>query len=150
DGWLDSRYGTFDEFSDPENFSNQSFPRVCRSGFPGPSPQLVFTGHPIPELGFAIGLLAPSGVGSGAWGDGDGSVDVDGTLLPSPVRYALVEQDLLLFHPSISVGWSPIKEIAFGLTLQWGIAIVDFVNHTSSGSGAEDPGADVRTELSVS
>lgn len=150
DGWLDSRYGTFDDFADPENFSNQSFPRVCRDGFPGPSPQLVFTGHPIPELGFAIGLLAPSAVGNGAWGDGDGSIDVDGTLLPSPVRYALVDQNLLLFHPSIGVGWSPIKEIAFGLTLQWGIAVVDFVNHTSSGSGAEDPGADVRTELSVS
>ncbi|MFK7989252.1 MAG: OmpP1/FadL family transporter [Sandaracinaceae bacterium] len=145
---LDSRYG-FPESGTADNWVNQPFPRVCRETIPGPSPQLVFSGHPLPELGFAVGLLAPAAVGSGAWGDGQGSVDVDGTLLPSPTRYQLVSQNLLLFHPSIGVGFSPFKELAIGVTLQWGMALVDYAVHTSSGFGPEDPAEDVRTELSV-
>ncbi|MCZ7679575.1 MAG: outer membrane protein transport protein [Sandaracinaceae bacterium] len=79
----DSRFG-FPDVGDPSNFVNQPFPRVCRSGYPGPSPQLVFTGRPIPELGFGVGLLAPSGVGNAVWGNEDGTIDVNGTTLPTP------------------------------------------------------------------
>ncbi len=142
----DSRFG-FPDVGDPSNWVNQPFPRVCRSGYPGPSPQLVFTGRPIPELGFGIGLLAPSGVGNAVWGNEDGTVDVNGTTLPTPTRYALVDQDLALFHPTVGVGFSPIPELAIGVSFQWGIAIVGFTNHTSAGSGTEDPAQDVRTVL---
>ncbi len=142
----DSRFG-FPDPTDDSNWVRQAFPMVCRGGAPGPSPQLVFTMHPLPELGIGIGILAPSGVGSGHWGNDDGTVTANGITLPTPTRYALVSQDLLLFHPSIGVGWSPIRELSLGVTLQWGMAIVDFVNHTNAGTGAEDPAQDVRTHL---
>lgn len=143
----DSRFG-FPDPSDASNFTSQAFPRVCRNGYPGPSPQLVFTGHPIPELGFGIGLLAPPGVGNGVWGNEDGTVTgANGMPVPTPTRYALVEQDLLLFHPTIGVGFSPIKELSIGVSFQWGMAIVGFTNHTSAGTGSEDPAQDVRTVL---
>lgn len=135
----------FPDTSDPDNWVNQDYPRVCRNGYPGPSPQLVFTGHPFPEFGFGIGLLAPSGVGNAIWGDEDGTV-ADGTL-PSPLRYALVRQDLLLVHPTIGFGVSPIPQLAFGVAFQWGIATIDFVSHTSIGTGEEDPYGDVRTQF---
>lgn len=145
---FESRFG-YPDPSDPGNFASQPFPRVCRNGYPGPSPQLVFSAHPIPELGFAIGILAPSAVGNATWGNPDGSVDVDGMNLPSPARYNLVQQDLLLFHPSIGVGYSPAKWISIGVTLQWGVAIASFTNHTSVGSGLEDPADDIRTEVNI-
>jgi hypothetical protein len=141
-----SRFGDPDA-SDPDNWVNQEMPRVCRDGYPGPSPQLVFTGHPLPELGFGIGLLVPSGVGNAVWGNEDGTVEVDGRLLPSPLRYALVRQNLFLVHPTIGVGWSPIPELAVGLSLQWGIATVDFANHSTLSAGQEDPGDDLRTQF---
>lgn len=148
------RSGTYDVASpfttrlgDPAEWMGQPYPRVCRSGDPGPSPQLVFTGHPIPELGFGIGLLAPAGVGNAVWGNPDGTIEVGGRTLPTPTRYALVESDLLLFHPTIGIGFSPIRELSFGVSFQWGIAIVDFTNHTSAGNGVEDPALDVHTVL---
>ncbi len=143
-----SRFGD-PNTADPSNWVNQSFPMVCRDGYPGPSPQLVFTGHPLPGFGFGVGILAPAGVGNGTWGNADGSIDVNGVNLPTPTRYALVKSDLLLFHPTLGVGLSPVDWISFGVSLQWGIAIVDFVNHSTTSSGPEDPADDVRTELNV-
>ena len=138
-----SRYG------DPAEYGPLEFPQICRSGPPGPSPQLVFSGHPFEGFGFALGILAPSAVGSGTWGDGDGSVLVDGRLLPSPTRYSLVQSSLLLFHPSIGVGFAPIPELSFGFTFQWGIGVIGNINHTSISMGSQDPGDDIRTELSA-
>ncbi|MDQ3030925.1 MAG: hypothetical protein M3Y87_00775 [Myxococcota bacterium] len=137
------------EGADPDAWQNEAFPRVCNSGYPGPSPNIVASFRLLPELGLAFGILAPSGVGNSRWGNGDGTVDSPTGLLPSPVRYALVEQDLLLFHPSIGVGWRIIPEIRVGFTFQWGIGLIRFANITSSGSGPEDPFSDIRTQLEV-
>ncbi|GAB5547483.1 MAG: hypothetical protein SangKO_072430 [Sandaracinaceae bacterium] len=143
---FESQFG-YGNPGDPTNWVNQPFPQVCRDTTPGPSPQLVFTMHPLPELGIGVGILTPAGVGSGQWGNPDGTVTVDGQTLPTPTRYGLVSQELLLFYPSIGIGFSPVEWFSFGVTFQWGIAIVDFVNHTSAGDGPEDPAQDVRTSL---
>lgn len=144
----DSRYG-FPDTTDPDNWVNQSFPRVCREPIPGPSPQLVFSMHLLPELGIAFGILAPSAVGSAIMGNGDGSVTVDGRELPLPIRYNLVRQNQILFYPSIGFGFSPFRELAIGATFMWGISTIDVISHTSSGAGAEDAGADAQSHLSV-
>ncbi|MGE0787758.1 MAG: OmpP1/FadL family transporter [Sandaracinaceae bacterium] len=143
---FDSRFGYADPAAD--NWVNQPFPRVCRGGPPGPSPQLVFSAHPIPELGLALGFNAPAGVGTSTWGDDDGTVTrADGVVLPTPNRYGGVNAELLLFDISLGAGYSPIKELAFGLTLQWGMSFVNFQTFTSAGSGPEDPAQDVRTQV---
>ncbi len=145
---FDSRFGYAE--STPSNWVNQPFPEICRGFTPGPSPQLVFSAHPMPGLGFALGFLAPSGVGSSSWGDEDGTITRDdGLVLPTPVRYAGIRSNLLLFHISAGVGYSPIPELSFGLTLQWGISTVSFTTFTSIGSGAQDPAQDIRTQLEV-
>ncbi len=145
---FDSRFG-FPDPTDPNSFASMQFPRICRGGAPGPSPQLVFSMHPTEGLGIAFGILAPAGVGSSTWGNPDGSIDVNGINLPSPVRYQIVRQSVLLFHPSIGVGYSPIPEVSFGATFQWGISIVDFTTMTNIGTGAQDPATDGTAELNL-
>ncbi len=139
---FDSRFGM-----PGDEWVRQPFPQVCRSGYPGPSPQLVFTGRILPELGFGVGILAPAAVGNGTWGNADGTIEVNGRTLPTPTRYAAVQQDLLLFHPTIGIGWSPVEWLSVGLSFQWGIATVTNINHTNAGLGPEDPAQDVRTVL---
>lgn len=143
---VESRFG----FADDPAFSDRPFPEVCRGGAPGPSPQLVFAARPIEQLGFALGILAPSGVGSSSWGESDGTVTAeDGTVLPTPVRYGGIDASLLLFHISAGVGFSPIPELSFGATFQWGISTVNFNTFTSAGSGPQDPAQDINTRLQV-
>lgn len=135
--------------SDPDNWVNQQMPRVCRGGYPGPSPQLAFTARLLPELGIGVGLLTPSAVGNGTWGNEDGTIEANGMVLPTPTRYALVQQDLLLIHPTIGIGISPVEWLSLGVSFQWGMAIVNYTNFTNAGTGAEDPAEDVRTELNA-
>ncbi len=140
-------------FSQPDGtfgFTGMNYPQVCRGGYPGPSPQLVFTHHIMPGLGIGVGILAPAGVGNGTWGNADGTITANGMTVPTPTRYALAKQDLLLFHPTIGVGYSPVDWISFGVSLQWGIALVDFVNYSSINDGTNsDPANDARTHLNV-
>lgn len=144
----DSRFG-FADPSDPNNFAAMQFPEVCRNGAPGPSPQLIFSMHPMEGLGIAFGILAPAGVGSASWGNGDGTVTANGVELPSPVRYQIVQQSVLLFWPSIGVGYSPIPELSFGATFMWGIATIDYTTMTNAGSGPQDPATDARARLEL-
>lgn len=146
DSFLESRFG-YTDTNDPSNWVNTEMPQVCRGGYPGPSPQLVFTARLLPELGIGFGILAPAGVGNGTWGNDDGTVEVNGMSLPTPTRYALTHQDLLLFHPTVGIGVSPVEWLSLGVSFQWGMAIVGFTNHTSAGMGTEDPAEDVRTVL---
>ncbi|MBX3275315.1 MAG: hypothetical protein KF729_33930 [Sandaracinaceae bacterium] len=145
----DSVFG-FPDRTDPNNFASMQFPEVCRNGAPGPSPQVLASLHLAEGLGIAFGILAPAGVGSGMWGNGDGTITSNGITLPSPVRYQIVQQNVLLFHPSIGIGYSPIPEVSFGATFMWGIAMIDFTTMTSAGSGPQDPARDVRARLELS
>lgn len=135
---------------DATGYLSREFPEVCRSGPPGPSPQLVQSFHLMEGLGIAFGILAPSAAGSSTWGNGDGTFTAaDGTLLPSPVRYQIVQQNVLLFWPSIGIGYSPIPELSFGATFMWGISTINFTTMTSAGSGAQDPAQDARAQLEL-
>ncbi|WP_236604351.1 OmpP1/FadL family transporter [Sandaracinus amylolyticus] len=134
---------------------DDEMPTVCNSGYPQPVPWVLGSIRLLPELGIAFGIIAPSGIGNATWGNtGDrrfGTVDTANGLRPSPVRYGLAQQDVLLAHPSIGVGWRPADFIRIGFTFQWGVANVHFMNFTSAGVGGspEDPFGDIRTELSV-
>jgi len=135
---------------DPSGYLSRDFPEVCRSGPPGPSPQVVASFHLMEGLGIAFGILAPAAAGSSTWGNGDGTFTAaDGTLLPSPVRYQIVEQNVLLFWPSVGIGYSPIPELSFGATFMWGISTINFTTMTSAGGGPQDPAQDARANLEL-
>ena len=139
----------FDGPAGMENdWTSEAFPRVCNSGLPQAIPQVLANVRLLPELGLAFGILAPNGVGMARFGNADGTVaGVTGAPRPTPVRYGVTEQDVLLFHPSVGLGYRPTSWLRIGLTLQWGMAIVRFVNYTNVGAGPEDPANDIRTQL---
>lgn len=128
------------------------FPTVCNSADPQIIPNLVGTIRLLPEVRLAIGLIAPNGVGQGRFGSPTSTVTTaDGSLAPSPTRYLMAERNLLQFFPSVGIGVRLADWIRVGLTLQWGVAIVDFTNYTNTGLStiAEDPSNDIRTRLNV-
>lgn len=128
------------------------FPTVCNSGSPQFLPELVGTVRLTPELRLGFGLIAPNGIGEARFGNADGTArSADGSLVPSPTRYMMLDRNLLQFFPSVGIGARVADWLRIGLTLQWGVAIVDFTNYTSTGLGTvrEDVSADIRTELNV-
>ena len=148
----DSRFGDSDEVA----AAGIEYPRVCNSGPPGIVPELAFSWRINPMFGVGVGLLAPAAVGHTVWGRSrDGTVRApDGTTiggtpvdrLPSPMRYNLVEEQLLLAYPTIGVAVSPHKTIRFGATFGWGFGIFDFRSVTRPTAG-EDFGLDIFSEL---
>lgn len=142
---------------DPSLWAAAAFPRVCNGGMPQIVPQIMANVRVTNDFGIGFGLIAPNGLGTARWGNDDGTVTVNGQRLPTPVRYMVTSQDLMLFFPSIGFGYRPFDWLSVGLTLQWGIGIIDFVNYTNSGTAAsgapgtvaDDPSADIRTHLNV-
>lgn len=131
---------------------NQPMPRVCNSGDPQIVPHLTATFRLLPELNLAIGVWAPGGVGTARFGSSNGTVTLaDGTLAPTPTRYAMAERNLLLFAPSVGIGFRPVDWLRIGFTFQWGVVLTDFTNYTQTGLGGvgEDPSHDIRTRLST-
>lgn len=137
-------------------WADQAFPRVCNGGMPQVGPQIMANVRLTDELGMGFGIVAPNGTGTARWGNSDGTVMVNGQRLPNPARYMVTEQDLILFFPSVGIGYRPFDWLRVGLTLQWGIALVNFTNYVNSGTAAtgtpatpgfEDPSADIRTRL---
>lgn len=151
-------YGdSFDALSQPTIFGSDrpawvdtAYPTVCNSADPQIIPQVTATFRLAPELTLAVGIWTPGGVGQGRFGSPDGTVTArNGELAPAPTRYAVTERNLLLFAPSVGIGWRIADWIRVGFTFQWGIASVDFTNYTSVGGTGEDPSGDIRTRLQV-
>ncbi|MCC7540162.1 MAG: hypothetical protein IT379_28345 [Deltaproteobacteria bacterium] len=134
-------------------------PEVCQDGPLGVSPHLLF-GMPIgDQFGLGLGLMAPSAAGHLTWGDTDDDPSRFGTIrdpsgrsangrIPAPTRYGLVEAFPILLFPTVSFAWAPHHMLRVGVSLQWGMAIVKFLNITRAGPGA-DPATDIYTELNA-
>lgn len=147
----DSRFGN-NEVPPPDGYFGVEFPEVCNDGPPGPGANLVMTLRLSPELGIGFGIVTPAAVGHTVWGDPEnGTVPVAGAptgRLPSPARYNLVEEQLLIFYPTVGAGYSPTPWLRFGVALSWGMGLFDFTNVTAPYAG-EHPGLDVWTKLSA-
>ena len=61
-------------FPDDGSLEMRPFPEVCNSAFPGVIPELVLSWRVHERVGLAIGFLAPSGVGSSAFGANSSSL----------------------------------------------------------------------------
>ena len=140
----------------PSPYAGMAFPRVCNSGMPQLVPQIMANVRLTEELGMGFGIIAPNGVGTARFGSEDGTMRVNGMLVPTPTRYMVTAEDLLLFYPSIGIGYRPLDWLRIGLTFQWGIGIISFTNFVNSGSSAagaaslvEDPSGDIRARFNV-
>lgn len=157
-------YGSLGDFSQrPTIFGNPTtmsddewigdgYGSICNSGDPQFLPELVGTVRLSPEVRLGFGLIAPNGIGNARFGAANGtSRSADGSLAPAATRYMMLDRNLLQFFPSVGIGARITDWLRVGLTLQWGVAIVDFTNFTSTGISSlrEDPSADIRTQLNV-
>lgn len=125
------------------------YPEVCNDGPPAPSPNVAFTMRPTPDLGIGFGIVAPAAIGHTVWGDpDDGSVEAAGMRLPSPARYVLVEEQLILVYPTLGVGYRPVPWMQIGASFQWGLGLFEFTNYARPYMG-EDVSTDIRSDLSA-
>lgn len=154
DGLTPSRFG-------PDGLPDESFaqvgadnPRVCNTGPVGLVPELAFSWRILPELGIGIGLIAPPAVAHNRYGrSSDGTIRAqDGALrdsdgrVPSPGRYNLIEEQLIIAFPTIGVAYRPHPAISIGASFGWGFGIFDFTSITRPTRG-EDFGLDILSEL---
>lgn len=129
-------------------------PSVCNSGPVGLVPQLAYSWRITPELGIGIGLIAPPAVGHTRWGrPSDGTIRADDGALrnadgrvPSPGRYNLVEEQLIIAFPTIGVAYRPHPAFSFGVAFGSGFGIFDFTTITRP-TGGEEFGLDILSEL---
>ena len=140
-------------FGDPEDFYDTPMPEVCNSGIPQVLPPLVFTMRVNERFGFGIGLLVPNAVGASAFGE-DSTVNgrtYRGTAggLPAPTRYGLIEQNSLIFYPTIGFGVAVTDWLRLGASFGWGIADIRLENIVRPVRG-EDWGDDIYSDLQVS
>lgn len=62
-------------------------------------------------------------------------------LLPSPVRFQLVERQITLVYPTFAVGAKPFRWLQLGAAFGWGIADVRLVNNIRNVVAGEQPSA---------
>ncbi len=163
-GWFGSCYrragfyepnlgGTiFDEDpTSPGLWAGGEFPEVCNEGPPGPSPDLAYTMRLGSQLGLGFGLIAPAAIGHNVYADDvdPGTIRSNGALLPAPGRYVLLEEQLIIAHPTVGIGYRPLRWLQVGASFQWGLGIFKFVNTTRPVVGT-NPEQDVRSDLSAS
>ena len=131
--------------------SGTDMPSICNEGPPQFLPELIFTTRINKRFGFGIGLVAPAAVGHTKFGSTTpGNEGVGDNGLPAPSRYMLIEEELLIFYPTVGVGYTPHPAVSIGAAFGWGIApILKFTTITRAIRG-EDFSGDVLTRLDAS
>lgn len=143
-----SRFGTVTEADGPAlSYLAEPFPEVCNDGPPGPGAELIGTLKIGDRLGIGFGLLTPLAVGHLVYGDGEGATENGAR--PSPVRYQLIEEQIILAYPTIGAGYRVTDWLRLGLSFGWGIGVFKFINDTVANPG-ESPEQDILSKLTAS
>ena len=142
-----SRFGTVTEADGPAaSYLADPFIEVCNEGPPGPGAELIGTVKIGERLGLGFGLVTPLAIGHLVWGNGDGSVDTAAGPRLSPVRYQLIEEQVILAYPTVGAGYRVTDWLRLGLTFGWGLGVFKFVNDTVANPG-ENPEQDILSDL---
>ncbi|QQR90303.1 MAG: outer membrane protein transport protein [Myxococcales bacterium] len=136
-------------FGQPADFNAQELPKVCNDGLPSIVPSLVFAIRLPKGFSLAAGLLSPNALSTLKYGNSNGSIqNSDGTLLPSPTRYTLVESRLMEIWPTIGGSWTPKPWLSLGASFGWGMGFYNFTSYSAAIPGTS-PANDVRTKLNT-
>ncbi len=143
------RFGPSDQ-PPPNGYQGVPRPEVCNEAPLAPIPALALSWRPTRSLGFAFSVLPPAAVGARRFGSVDDmTVSASGAAngrMPSPARYMVAEEQVLLVWPSLSVGYRATPWLALGATWGFGIARMAFLNATRAIAGTDFAG-DIRTNL---
>jgi long-subunit fatty acid transport protein len=135
-----------DRFGDIADYRHVPFPEICQSNNINPGAWLAFALKPTSKLGIGFGILSPAAAGHKIWGDGTGATD-DG-MLPSPVRYQMIEQEGLIIQPTLGAAYRLTDWMRLGVSLQSGLAVLKVANMTVN-HGTENPIQDSRADIAA-
>lgn len=150
----DRNFTVFDANPGPDSFPGQSWSstplaEVCQENLLGLSPQLGLTIRVHEKVGIGVGVVAPASMGAARFGDSDGSTVVNGTRVPSPARYNLIQENLLVAFPTVGIGVQVTDFLRIGAAFQWGIGSISSRNMVRPNVG-EDPANDVMVDTTAS
>jgi long-chain fatty acid transport protein len=126
---------------------NYPYPRVCNDGTPFPAPQILATWRINRYVAVGVGVYGPNSIGRHEWPDR--VTLANGLSAPSPNRYMLLSEDLLILHPTIAIAASPLPWLRVGVGLQPSFASFNFSTMANS-VGSQSPDADIRTTIHAS
>jgi long-subunit fatty acid transport protein len=146
------RSGSYpNDASDPKTpYGGQSFPSLSNHGGAFAAPEVVLStdfGY-FDRWTFAIGLITPSAVGNRSYGLTDGA-------LPSPGRYDLVSENLLIVYPTLAAAVQVARWLDIGVAVHLVFADIKLENAsvlplgTTACPTAEYQPCDVPTHVST-
>ncbi len=149
-----SDFTSFDGAGDAfpgESWGGTPIPEVCQENLFQPTANLAASFRLADDWGLGFGIVAPAAVGGKRWGEGDGSVVAPGgTRVPSPGRYSLTEENLLIVYPTVSVGFQPLPWLRIGAGFSWGLGVFNIANVVREFPLNEAPDGDALAQLEMS
>ena len=156
-----SRDGEYDP-SYTDGQAGVAHEKLCNSDRFTLVPSLGVTFRASKRIGIGIGVHPPNSAQKMVFGKRSGSrmvggeeqelpgfVNTSNGELPSPLRYMLVEDDVIVLYPTIAIGVRPLDWLQFGFAFSAGFATFDVTNYTRAISVGEDQGGDTPTSFSV-
>ncbi|MEI8256562.1 MAG: hypothetical protein WCJ30_12890 [Deltaproteobacteria bacterium] len=133
----------------PGSGASYPYPQVCNAGSVFPAPQILATWRINRYFAVGIGVYGPNSVGRV---DFPSQVTVgNGVSAPSPNRYMLLGENLLILHPTIALAGSPFPWLRVGVGLQPSFAQFEFATMANAVSGAaQSPDSDIQTKVTGS
>ena len=135
------------------------YPKVCNSGTFAPVPQIAVSWRVTDKVGLGIGIFAPVSPGFsqkfGSSEKGDippGLIDVDVNGMTerraAPTRYQLIEEDLIVLHPTIGIGVALNDRVRVGFAFSSTIVLNKFTTAVAA-FGGTDPRNDIVSKINV-
>lgn len=99
------------------------------------------------DLGIGFGLIFPSAMPNGRWGDTNGLIrNSDGDLRPSPARHMMTGNGTTGIFPTIGAGYRLLDWLLVGANFQWGLIWADVQRNTPTSPG-NNPADDLPTRV---
>lgn len=110
-----------------QDYYTDPYDTVCLNQNVGPIPQLAFTFRLSDRIGVGLGMIFPSAMPSGSWGQaGTGVIRGDtGELRPAATRYQLLNANNLGMFPNLALGYRVTDWLRLGASLEYGYVAVD-------------------------
>lgn len=123
------------------------YPRVCNQTQPSFGPQLLATFRIHPRFAIGVGVYGPSAIARQSF---PSQVTTANGPAPSPSRYTLIDEDLLILHPTLALAGAPWPWLRIGVAVQPSVAHFSFATMANSISySAQAPATDLKTTASA-
>ncbi|HMI94360.1 MAG TPA: hypothetical protein VK509_23470, partial [Polyangiales bacterium] len=101
----------------PEPYATTPLPKICNSGTQFPIPNIAWVGKLSEDFALGLGFVAPTVATGGRFGGRDGTIERDGRALPSPTRYAAIDQTFEAFAPSVGAAYRIVPALSIGVNV---------------------------------